>query len=193
MKRNFKLITSIASLSAAVALLVFGVYAAATRTVDITGTVSFTAQNVAATVTVSEDLAPTAGGLTLADIGAKQFTVGSTANQDGLDVSLNPTLTDTDLVYRYQIVVTNDFTTADIHVSFTVAAEATRDPALAREVTLDGTPVDPATALGDVTIAAGASATVVLTYTLDAASAPQTLTMAIGTSVKLATTTAGLA
>lgn len=192
MKRKYKLITSIVSLTAAVALLVFGVYAAATRTVDITGTVSFTAQNVAATVTVSEGLAPTAGQLSLTDVGAKAFTVGSTANQDGLDVSLNPSLTDQDLVYRYQIVVANDFTTAELHASFTVLTETTRDAALARVVTLDGVTVDPATELDDVTIAAGESVTLILTYSLDAASAPQTLTMSIGTAVKLATTSAGL-
>ena len=55
MKRKFKLLTSVASLCVAVALMAFGVYAAATPEVKLSGTVSFTANNVIADVIVKVD------------------------------------------------------------------------------------------------------------------------------------------
>ena len=55
MKRKFKLLTSVASLCVAVALMAFGVFAATNPSVKLSGTVSFTAKNVLAEVVVKVD------------------------------------------------------------------------------------------------------------------------------------------
>lgn len=53
MKRKFKLITAVASLSLAIIFLGMGIYAAATdRQIGVTGTITITAERVAATVIV---------------------------------------------------------------------------------------------------------------------------------------------
>lgn len=54
MKRKFKFITSVASLVASMALIIFGVYAVNDKTTQISGTLNFTATDVLATVQVYE-------------------------------------------------------------------------------------------------------------------------------------------
>ena len=109
MKRKFKLLTSVASLCLAVALMAFGVYAAATPKVTITGTVTFQAENVFATVTVYKYVGTSE---TVADWGSpvKTITFNNTNNTDD-SVNLGAlALNDTNLYAGYKIVVSNGFT-----------------------------------------------------------------------------------
>ena len=110
MKRKFKLISSIASLTAAVALLVVGVAAAGTRNVGVDGTVGFTATKVNASVVVSEKRNNAEDFTPLGE--AQTFSATLEGNQTGEDVVLEAiTLNDENiLVYEYRIQVTNTFT-----------------------------------------------------------------------------------
>lgn len=87
MKRKIKLLVSIASLTLSMALVMFGVYAAATtRQAQITGTISFRTENVRATVAVYEYT-----GTAPAQLGTDQLVGGQEfdpSEQDGLDVTL---------------------------------------------------------------------------------------------------------
>lgn len=121
MKRKFKLITSIASLTAAVALLAVGAFAAGSRNIDVIGTVRFTAENVDATIEVFEGYAAKAGDTVdygegpngEGPIGEVVFRANSGGNQAWEEVKLGEygeiTLNDSRHVYSYKITVTNTF------------------------------------------------------------------------------------
>lgn len=112
MKRKFKLITSVASLCLAVALMAFGVYAATAPSVTVNGTVSFSATNVYATVAVAKkDGQPEAGfdaaAWTPVDTETKFDGSTTDANKDAsYDVAL--TLTDANVKAGYKVTVTSD-------------------------------------------------------------------------------------
>lgn len=83
MKRKFKLLTSVASLCVAVALMAFGVYAAATPEVKLSGTVSFTAENVIADVIVKVD------GVVHDTVELTAATPEDAQNADAVTITLN--------------------------------------------------------------------------------------------------------
>lgn len=118
MKRKFKLITSVASLCLAVALMAFGVYAASKPTVTINGTVSFSAEKVMADVTVTKGSAADEAALTYAADGIKlgavagnvaNLTAADNANKEFNDVNVE--LNDTTTVAGIKVVIKNTFAT----------------------------------------------------------------------------------
>lgn len=118
MKRKFKLITSVASLCLAVALMAFGVYAASKPTVTINGTVSFSAEKVMADVTVTKGSAGTETGITYAADGIKLDAVaGNVANLTAADNAnkafsdVNVDLNDTTTYAGIKVVIKNTFAT----------------------------------------------------------------------------------
>lgn len=112
MKRKFKLITAVASLSLAIIFLGMGIYAAATdRQVGINGTITITAVRVAATVTVKQKY----GNDSFAPIGsAIQFKLDSEENQARGTKKLGDNgaiaLSETQTVYAFKVSIKNDFT-----------------------------------------------------------------------------------
>lgn len=124
MKRKFKLLTSVASLCLAVALMAFGVYAAAQPKVTITGQVSFNATNVFATVEVwagtgAQDKWTKVKTLTYdATQGNAEETVEIPAAEPGNVMNLTDTVT----TCGYKVVITNNFTgTAKLNIAITDA------------------------------------------------------------------------
>lgn len=113
MKRKFKLITSVASLCLAIALMVGGVFAATNPTVAINGSVSFTAtKHVYATVSLKEE-----GD---ADFGGAQSTDAATAQGTELAFSLdsaNLAMEAGDLTYQYEVKIVNNSVVADLYVT----------------------------------------------------------------------------
>lgn len=109
MRRRIKFVMSVASLTLAMFMAMFGVWAAATRQVAITGTITFTSENVLATITVYEFTSTASGTFSMPaqNKAEKQFTE---TNQDSLDVSLTPNLTDTDVKYTFIIKVVSGYT-----------------------------------------------------------------------------------
>lgn len=95
----------------AIVLMMAGVYAAATRQVAITGTISFTSSNVAATITVYESTTATTFTLpsTNASIVGTDLVFAIGGNQDGRDVALTPALSDTVTKYTFIVKVQGNF------------------------------------------------------------------------------------
>ena len=191
MKRRFKLITSIASLTAAVALTVAGVYAAAIRQVDITGSVSFTAQNVDATVVVEEGSALTEGAIVLAQVGTDVVFVSNPAVQTPVngDVALGlEALDDDTLVYQYQISITNN--SAKVLFYVITVNEGTFPAGVATDVTETDAVADYVAGELDGEIAAGNTVTLTVTYTVTPSQVTTASFAAVnfGANVDLATT-----
>ena len=114
MKRKFKLITSVASLCLAIALMVGGVFAATNPTVAINGSVSFTAtKHVYATVSLKEE------GDT--DFGEAQSTdAATTPDNKVLSFTLdseNLAMEAGDLTYQYEVKIVNNSVVADLYVT----------------------------------------------------------------------------
>lgn len=109
MKRRIKFITSVASLTLAMVLMMAGVWAAASRQVAINGTLSFTGSNVEATITVyqSNSATFTLPSTNIAVVGTP--TTLSGANQNGADVSLTPALSDTVTKYTFVVKIEGKF------------------------------------------------------------------------------------
>ena len=111
MKRKFKLLTSVASLCLAVALMAFGVYAATQPKVSITGSVTFKANNVFADVEVYKYV----GASAIEANGEGWTRVGNTLSFNNTDYTDKTAaigemaLNDTNLVAQYKIVVKNKF------------------------------------------------------------------------------------
>jgi len=132
MKRKFKLLTSVASLCLAVALMAFGVYAAAKPTVLITGSVTFQAENVFADVEVYKYV----GASKIEAAGEGWIKVGDTISFDNTDNNGKPaaigelSLDDTKLVAQYKIVVKNTFTAKDTDKVYVKVAQATANGSL---------------------------------------------------------------
>ncbi|MGI5842404.1 MAG: hypothetical protein ACOX6H_03865 [Christensenellales bacterium] len=185
MKRKFKLISSIASLTAAVALLAVGVFAAATaRTIDVTGTVGFTASNIAATVKIYETVDGVMGATPIKTLvyttDGKIQVDGATATTDNyaqqtftglLDVSL----TDSVLFYSYKIVIENDFEAGGSSIVVTLTDKASSVP----------TWVTPVVASGSTIAANAAPVEYVYSYTVNPDLAPQNASFNIGVNVSM--------
>ena len=103
MKKKFKLLTSIASLGLALALMTFGVLAATAHTVDITSSIKFEANNVNVNISVVES-APAA---TISYAAEPKTTDVTTAN-GSIALSTKAAMDDTKVKYGYQVTVTNN-------------------------------------------------------------------------------------
>jgi hypothetical protein len=190
MKRRFKLISSIASLTAAVALLVVGVYSAAIdRNVNVSGTVGFKAKFVDATVTATEARGLEANSEfneTVTFTSDNQEETGQTYKEiKDLGIAPEMQLDDTNLVYSYTLVI-KATGASEVHVKFTHEAEV---PGLTILVTglEEGK--------GVATLGEGGELTIKVTYTVEAAKLATTdaaYAHAIAGEVVLATTEAGL-
>ena len=173
MKRRMKLFTSIASLSLAVALLVFGVLAANEKNVSISGTVAFEATNVSATVEIyagvgAAPAGPTYTGFTKYDQELK-FVAGTQSSQDQKTANLTDMLSAVEVndgqVFTVVYVIKNDFL-AGSNVQATLSGLATSTWYEATQSS---------TASGIATI--GVDTVITVTYTVDAERAPQTSTI----------------
>lgn len=181
MKRRFKLLASIASLTAAVALLVVGVLAATPRTFSVDGTVSFEASNIAATVVVSErhgtdewavvkTLVYTVDGMVTVDGGAPEAQLTLT-----FEDLLTGTLSDTVLTYEYKIDVTNNFTAGGSDILFTfVDSYVSQDWISTTGSSAPVTPVEPTL-----------TSTALFSYVANPNLAPQSGDFVIGAAVSL--------
>lgn len=109
MKRRIKFVTSVASLTLAMVLMMAGVWAAATRQVAISGTLSFTGSNVEATVTVYQSTSATftLPATNIAIVGTATTFTGAT--QTGADVALTPALSDTVTKYTFVVKIEGKF------------------------------------------------------------------------------------
>ena len=176
MKRKFKLLTSVASLCLAVALMAFGVYAAAAPKVTISGTVSFNAKNVFATVTVYAGTGAEAEW----DV-VQTLTYNATQGKDAETVQIPAeklTLNDTTTTCGYKVVITNTFTgDALLNIAIT---DTEPSPAAGwdfAEVGEDG--------LTETGLAAGVSHTWGRTFTVNPAAAASTGTYAVNCVVNI--------
>ena len=179
MKRKFKLITSVASLCLALTMMIFGVRAATNPQITVTGTVSFSATNVLATISgVKGTGVDTTWTTDLQDI---VYTVG-TADAQSMDVG-TISLTDAVTSGGYKITVTSDFASGSNSL-IKITSE------LPSTITGTGYTVSytgdanwtTATTTG---LTAGASTTVTVTITVDPAVASATFTEDIGMSIVL--------
>lgn len=169
MKRKFKLITSVASLCLAVALMAFGVYAATAPTVTVNGSVSFTASNVLASYKVEQDPARTAeAAAAWATKGEGSFTTTTeTANA-------NPTVTldelkldDVKLTASYRMTITSDFaagSSAKVIVKVTTAPAEVNENGITEHVEYSKTAIAEGVNAGGYELAAGEE--LVITYTI---------------------------
>lgn len=183
MKRKFKLLTSVASLCLAVALMAFGVYAAAAPKVTISGTVQFTATNVFADVEVYKYVGPSAiaaGDASWTKVGDTiSFTNLSNPENTAVALAVN-NLNDTNLVFQYKIVVTNTFTDKATNNVYLKVTPATANASLPAGVVYEGGTAE--ATLNDTT----SSHTYVGTYTVNPAQAGATFTIDLaGTQVQV--------
>ena len=176
MKRKFKLLTSVASLCLAVALMAFGVYAAAAPKVTISGTVSFNATNVFATVTVYAGTGAESGWQIV-----QTLTYDATQGEDAPTVQIPAdklTLNDTTTTCGYKVVIRNDFTgDALLNIAITDAEPAEADGWSFAQVGEDGKT--------EAGLAAGASHTWGRTFTVNPAAAAATGTYAVNCVVNI--------
>ena len=169
MKKKVKLITTIASLGLALALMAFGVYAAVTASFSVTTQVSFQATaHVKATVTVTETAALAAApqASDYANSAATGLTDGKmsiTRSSTGQDTNglVDLTLAEVKLredatYYSYKVVIHND----DAENSLTVTATTATQTGTGYTVTFDKNG-------NDNSIAAGEDYTFVCTIKID--------------------------
>jgi hypothetical protein len=162
MKRKFKLIASILSLTMSMAFLAFGIYAAANKTATITGSVSFASENVEADVAVYR-IAPQATKPTTATtgtlVGTLSFGVGK--NDTQTQAITDGAFQEGAEYFGIKIVITNKFASRGINLTFTDKTAATPS---GNKVIVDlltsGT-------LTSGVLAGGASYTLVYTYQLN--------------------------
>lgn len=196
MKRKFKLITSVASLCLAIALMAFGVYAASAPKLTVSGTVTFNAENVYATVTIQKGKGTTLEGITLNDVAVTNgvWTTGTSNENAQAAANVNETLDDQNVAYKYVVSIKNDFT-SNVAIQGTFG---TQIPALAEDVTgatLTATVAGGATGNGAVaangtfTIAAGETATITVTLLINPAVAAANISANLGMVIDFARVT----
>ena len=177
MKRKFKLLTSVASLCLAVALMAFGVYAATAPKVTISGTVSFNATNVFATVTVYAGTGDEAGW----DV-VETLTYDATQGEDAPTVQIPAEklqLNDTTTTCGYKVVIRNDFTgDALLNIAITDAEPSPAEGWSFGQVESSG-------GLTEEGLAAGASHTWGRTFTVNPAAAAATGTHQVNCVVNI--------
>lgn len=119
MKRKFKLITSVASLCLAIALMAFGVYAAANPTVTVTGSVTFNATHVYADVYADVANAAVAKDGTLAfdydGVDATQFRNEAISTKDYGTLTM-PAINDMSVKSAYQVRIKDAASSAKVGV-----------------------------------------------------------------------------
>lgn len=179
MKRKFKLITSVASLCLALTLMIFGVHAATAPQITVSGSVSFSASNVLATITgVKGTGASTGWTTTLTEI---EYTVGT---EDAQTMAVGDiSLTDAIPTGGYQITVTSDFNASSASKLMITSTLPSTITGTGYTVTFEGdTNWTTATTTG---LTGGQSATVTVTVTVDPALANATFTQDIGMTIAL--------
>lgn len=109
MKRKFKLITSVASLCLAIALMAFGVYAASAPKLTVSGTVTFTADQIYATVTMQEGVGADLAGVELKNVTVTKGVWGAgTSDTDAQAIaSVGKALSDAAPAYKYVVTITS--------------------------------------------------------------------------------------
>lgn len=169
MKRKFKLITSVASLCLAVALMAFGVYAATAPSVTVNGSVSFAASNVLASYKVEEHAAAT-------EIAEASYTVNkegsfttTTSDVDGaVTIALDELkLDDVKVTASYKFTITSDFA-ADSAAKVVVKVKAPAE-VNANGITEHVEYSKEAAASGNYELAGGENLVVTYTITVDPA------------------------
>lgn len=167
MKRKFKLITSVASLCIAIALMAFGVYAATAPSVTVNGSVSFDASNVLASYKAEQALAAaTLGEYTEKASGS--FTTTTSDSDGAVTVTLDQlSLTDVNVTASYRFTITSDFdasSAAKVIVTVTAPADLGED-GVTEEITYSVT----ANGEGKYELTGGQSLVVTYTVTVDPA------------------------
>lgn len=196
MKRKFKLITSVASLCLAIALMAFGVYAASAPKLTVSGTVSFNAENVYATVTIQKGKGTTLEGITLNYVAVTNgvWKRGTSNENAQAAANVDETLDDQNVAYKYVVSIKNDFT-QNVAIQGTFG---TQIPALTAGTTgaeLTATVAGGATGNGAVaangtfTIAAGETATITVTLLINPAVAAANISANLGMVIDFARVT----
>lgn len=193
MKRKFKLLTSIASLCLAVALMAFGVYAATAPTLNVTGTVSFSASNVYATVTMQQGTAKDLDSITLNDVTVTNgvWTVETADANANATANADANLTDTTPAYKYVITIKSDFSEGSqalVKGTFGDSIPSSSDTGVtvtAKISVNDGEATDIA-ANGTFEIPASKTAVITVTVVVDPALADSTVSVDTGLSISFA-------
>ena len=203
MKKRVKLLTTIASLCLAVALMAFGVYAAQTSTLTVSSSVSFTSQVAVTWTLATEGGAGDNTHLTgTTDVNGGLFAVAANATDveaahtyDNLDFNFAPNTASlaNGQTIKYTITARNDSSTTDMVVSLatdaTLFGHENLTVTVANTVETDGGNVDQESTLvtGDVaTVKPGKKLTIVITVVLEdtaiAVAADNTLSVALNAS-----------
>ena len=184
MKRKFKLLTSVASLCLAIALMVGGVFAATNPKLTVSGTVSFSAVNVFATVSAKETL-PGGSETSLGDDFVYAAGTESKApadefqlNKDGGEKAGKVELDDVNVEYTYNVTITSNFATtskATVIVNITNLPELPAgqvENAYSLSIVASGDyDTAPTEAAAAYTLKGGESVTLTVTFTVDPAKA----------------------
>lgn len=180
MKRKFKLITSVASLCLAVALMAFGVYAATAPAVTVSGTVSFSASNVLAGVSVYKLDAQAAAIAGTEDfgtaVGTYEYTAATTENAKAFEgIAFN--LTDANTHAAFLVKIESKYAEGS-NVTITVTSPTAVTKTGADDVTCEikmGKATGALTAVTEsantVEIAAAEVAYILVTFNVDATTA----------------------
>jgi len=183
MKRRIKFFTSVASLTLAMFLAMTGVWAAATRQVAITGTLTFSSSNVSATIKVYQSTAASTFGLPSSNVEqvGTDLEFSITGNQDGRDVTLSPALNDTTTKYTFIVMVQGGFpagSSSKIDIDLTAPTLPSGGAGWltlthSGSATAPTAPVASGTTAADITINGNAAYYYTFTYTADPTKAPQ--------------------
>lgn len=196
MKRKFKLITSVASLCLAIALMAFGVYAASAPKLTVSGTVSFNAENVYATVTIQKGKGATLDDITLTDVTVTKgvWTTGTSNDDAKAEANVDETLDDQNVAYKYVVTIKNDFKeNVSIKGTFGTQVPAltadTKGAELVATVAGGSEGNGAVAAAGTFTIAAGETATITVTLVIDPAVAAANISANLGMVIDFARVT----
>lgn len=196
MKRKFKLITSVASLCLAIALMAFGVYAASAPKLTVSGTVSFNAENVYATVTIQKGKGATLDDITLTDVTVTKgvWTTGTSNDDAKAEANVDETLDDQNVAYKYVVTIKNDFKeNVSIKGTFGTQVPAltagTKGAELVATVAGGSEGNGAVAAAGTFTIAPNTSATITVTLVIDPAVASANISANLGMVIDFARVT----
>ena len=197
MRRKFKLLTTIASLTAAIALLMFGVFAAANRTVNVTGTVTFEATRLNVSVSVYEANAMTvtddAGSQVDTTINLQDVTEATTFNLGSIaDLALSDAVGAENQTYSYLIKFENLYTSTTSKVTIAYTAPTGQPDWISLKSVSVAQATAPeaaiADAAADIDLISGGTVYYLLTFAVDSAKAPLTGSYAVSSSFALALT-----
>jgi hypothetical protein len=180
MKRRIRLISSIFSLSLAMLFLSFGVYAAATRSVSITGTISFEMKNIAANVVVSKANGLIGDAAVYTEAGTIEYKLGETQEDETIGLGAI-SFDDTNYKFKYKVSIENKYT-ANNTITVTFTAPTAVGLTVKYKV---GTGTVTATAPTSNTIAAGATLVYEIEFTLNPLSSGAITNASIGSTFAL--------